>query len=682
MRDWSPERVAEAAGARLVAAGAAPGGPGARRHRLARRPARATCSSACPASNVDGGRFAAAGAGARARGACSSRPSTPTRPAARSRARCSPPTTRSPRCSAWPPRGAARSARRSSGSPARRARRRRRTCSPRCSRRTGASSPRAQNLNTEIGLPLTVLGAPPGTEVLVLEMAMRGAGQIAELARDRRARRRRDRQRRPGPPRAAGHDRGDRRGQGRAASPACAPGGTAVVPAGEPLLEPHRRDDVDDRDLRPGRRRRRAPGRARAAVRRRAHMRRNALAALAAARAVGVEPDGRGRRRAVEPARPADRARPAASSSSTTATTPTRCRCAPPSTTSPRPRPGAASPCSATCSSSAPTRRASTREIGAYARDAGVDVLVTVGPLARAHGDGFDGAASAPTRRGGRRARPRAAARRATPCWSRPRAASASRSSPRRWRTRLMGEVLIARHRRRCSSASSCRRRFIAFLRDREFGQHIREEGPEGHHEKAGTPTMGGIIIFTADLGPVPDPQRLRLALGRGLRRGDGVRAARLRRRLHEDRQAPLARACAARTKLLRDDRDLARAVVDGHPEGRAAATRCACARSTPRSTSASSTRCSSTSWSRARRARSTSPTASTAWPPAARRSSLLAYIGITFITPRPARPRAARAAAWSAPASASCGSTRSRRRSSWATPARSGSAGRSPGWR
>src|SRR3954468_14422214 len=39
-----------------------------------------------------------------------------------------------------------------------------------------------QNLNTEIGLPLTVLGAPAGTEVLVLEMGMRGAGQIAELA--------------------------------------------------------------------------------------------------------------------------------------------------------------------------------------------------------------------------------------------------------------------------------------------------------------------------------------------------------------------------------------------------------------------------------------------------------------------------------------------------------------------
>jgi len=39
-----------------------------------------------------------------------------------------------------------------------------------------------ENLNTEIGLPLTVLEAPKDTELLVLEMAMRGRGQIAELA--------------------------------------------------------------------------------------------------------------------------------------------------------------------------------------------------------------------------------------------------------------------------------------------------------------------------------------------------------------------------------------------------------------------------------------------------------------------------------------------------------------------
>ncbi|MDQ6751244.1 MAG: phospho-N-acetylmuramoyl-pentapeptide-transferase, partial [Actinomycetota bacterium] len=43
---------------------------------------------------------------------------------------------------------------------------------------------------------------------------------------------------------------------------------------------------------------------------------------------------------------------------------------------------------------------------------------------------------------------------------------------------------------------------FISFLRAREFGQNIREEGPEGHHEKAGTPTMGGIIIVLALAAP------------------------------------------------------------------------------------------------------------------------------------------------------------------------------------
>src|SRR3954452_22661290 len=38
-----------------------------------------------------------------------------------------------------------------------------------------------ENLNTEIGLPLTILEAERGVEAMVLEMAMRGAGQIAEL---------------------------------------------------------------------------------------------------------------------------------------------------------------------------------------------------------------------------------------------------------------------------------------------------------------------------------------------------------------------------------------------------------------------------------------------------------------------------------------------------------------------
>ena len=40
--------------------------------------------------------------------------------------------------------------------------------------------------------------------------------------------------------------------------------------------------------------------------------------------------------------------------------------------------------------------------------------------------------------------------------------------------------------------------KFIDFLRARSFGQNIREEGPEGHKIKAGTPTIGGIIIVIA----------------------------------------------------------------------------------------------------------------------------------------------------------------------------------------
>src|SRR5690606_27728868 len=39
---------------------------------------------------------------------------------------------------------------------------------------------------------------------------------------------------------------------------------------------------------------------------------------------------------------------------------------------------------------------------------------------------------------------------------------------------------------------------FIPLLRRLKFGQQIREEGPEGHKKKAGTPTIGGIIILIA----------------------------------------------------------------------------------------------------------------------------------------------------------------------------------------
>src|SRR3954454_1460101 len=47
--------------------------------------------------------------------------------------------------------------------------------------------------------------------------------------------------------------------------------------------------------------------------------------------------------------------------------------------------------------------------------------------------------------------------------------------------------------------------RFIDFLRSNEFGQHIREEGPEHHQAKQGTPTMGGLmILFAATVAFLP----------------------------------------------------------------------------------------------------------------------------------------------------------------------------------
>jgi phospho-N-acetylmuramoyl-pentapeptide-transferase len=40
--------------------------------------------------------------------------------------------------------------------------------------------------------------------------------------------------------------------------------------------------------------------------------------------------------------------------------------------------------------------------------------------------------------------------------------------------------------------------KFVAYLRRKEYGQHIREEGPEHHVAKQGTPTMGGVLILVA----------------------------------------------------------------------------------------------------------------------------------------------------------------------------------------
>jgi UDP-N-acetylmuramoyl-tripeptide--D-alanyl-D-alanine ligase len=161
------------------------------------------------------------------------------------------------------------------------------------------------NFNTEIGLPLEILNAPAGTEVLVLEMGMRGPGQIAELAE------------------IAEPDVGvivsigpvhlELMGTIEAVAAAKAellaglkPDGTAVIPAHEPLLDPHRRADLatvtfgDGGDVRFTH----ADGdhltldvQGRAVELEvpftQAHLRNNLLAAVAAAEAVGVVPSGR-----------------------------------------------------------------------------------------------------------------------------------------------------------------------------------------------------------------------------------------------------------------------------------------------------------------------------------------------------------------------------------------------------
>ncbi|HET7571298.1 MAG TPA: phospho-N-acetylmuramoyl-pentapeptide-transferase [Gaiellaceae bacterium] len=47
--------------------------------------------------------------------------------------------------------------------------------------------------------------------------------------------------------------------------------------------------------------------------------------------------------------------------------------------------------------------------------------------------------------------------------------------------------------------------KFVEFLRSNEFGQQIREEGPQHHFAKQGTPTMGGLLILlSATIGFLP----------------------------------------------------------------------------------------------------------------------------------------------------------------------------------
>src|SRR5512140_3078084 len=39
-------------------------------------------------------------------------------------------------------------------------------------------------------------------------------------------------------------------------------------------------------------------------------------------------------------------------------------------------------------------------------------------------------------------------------------------------------------------------------LRELQIGQHIREDGPQSHQKKAGTPTMGGVLILVSIVVP------------------------------------------------------------------------------------------------------------------------------------------------------------------------------------
>jgi UDP-N-acetylmuramoyl-tripeptide--D-alanyl-D-alanine ligase len=268
------------------------------------------------------------------------------------------------------------------------------------------------NFNTEIGMPLEILAAPTGTEVLVLEMGMRGTGQIAELAEIAE-------------PDVAvivsiGPVHLELMGTIEAIAAAKAeliaglkPGGTAVIPAGEPLLAPHLRTDVTTVTFGPAGDVRLAEAEAGAAHDpsrltidaqgerivlevpfTQAHLRSNLLAAVAAARAVGVTPEGR-----VELDLTAGRGQRYITPDQVTVID--DCYNANPISMR-----AALDDLKATAAASDGSRRVAVlgdmlelgpqehdfhAQLGEQAAEAGVDVLVTVGPLAASIARGFDG---------------------------------------------------------------------------------------------------------------------------------------------------------------------------------------------------------------------------------------------------------------------------------------------------
>jgi UDP-N-acetylmuramoyl-tripeptide--D-alanyl-D-alanine ligase len=304
MKQWTPETVALAAGADLAAAPGHPGGPG-----VVAIDSRAVGPGALfvglPGANVDGGRFAGDALEAGAWGVLTTpeyaKPLTGAAPAAAVLAADDPLKALQTLATAWRRELGARVIG-VTGSTGKTSTKDLLLAVLAPHRRTVASR---ANFNTEIGMPLEILNAPAGTEVLVLEMGMRGAGQIAELAQIAE-------------PDVAvivsiGPVHLELMGTIEAIAAAKAEliaglpaGGTAVIPAGEPLLQPHLRNDVTIVTFGPaGDVRLQGADGDRLTIdaqgRRivlevpftQAHLRSDLLAAVAAARAVGVTAEGR-----------------------------------------------------------------------------------------------------------------------------------------------------------------------------------------------------------------------------------------------------------------------------------------------------------------------------------------------------------------------------------------------------
>jgi len=247
-----------------------------------------------------------------------------------------------------------------------------------------------QNLNTEIGLPLSILAAPAGTEVLVLEMAMRGSGQIAELAAI-------------GEPDVGvivnvGPVHLEVLGSLEAIAAAKAellvdlrPGATAILPADEPLLDVHLRDDLHTVTFGPGGDVASLPDDLELPFTSR-HMQLNALAALAAARAVGVEPAGRQEvELSVLRGQRIELPGPLLVIDDCYNANPMSMRAALDDLVASAPRSGRRIAVLGDMLELGPDTDRFHVEIGAHAREAGVDVLVTVGPLAALMGPPFAG---------------------------------------------------------------------------------------------------------------------------------------------------------------------------------------------------------------------------------------------------------------------------------------------------